>query len=174
MHHKYLLCSVVLLTLAGCMSTGDPSLSDGTGSTAKIRVFQQADAMLYPGEFCYGSSSSKAIHASATGFSIFGISKRVDMPVTEDIPGAYNEYVIQAGQPLTVMLHWSQDKSGVKSSCGPLGSTFFPQAGKNYDVAILRSADNCLIQVRELYEISPGKAVASMTPVSPSYACAGR
>jgi len=171
MHLKYLLMSVVLLALSGCLSSNNSSQFNGQVVTAKIRVYQQADVMLYPGEFCFGSKSPRAIHASETGFSIFGTNKRVDMPLTEDIPGAYNEYVVQAGMPLTVMLQWSLDKGGVKSACGPLGSTFFPQAGKNYDVTMLSSADNCLVQVRELYEVSPGKAVGRLAPASPSFAC---
>lgn len=171
MRRKYLLLSVLLFAVAGCLSSNNPSLLNGQAATANIRVFQQADVTLYPGEFCFGSNSPRAIHASETGFSIFGTKKRIGMPLTEDIPGAYNEYVVQAGMPLTVMLQWSLDKGGVKSGCGPLGSTFFPQAGKSYDVTMLRSADNCLVQVRELYEVSPGKAVARLAPVSPSFAC---
>ena len=96
------------------------------------------------------------------------------MPETEDIPGAYNEYIIQAGQPLTVEMQWSLSEGGVKSGCGPLGATFFPQAGKDYDVAMLRSAGNCAVQVRALYHTTPGKAAAMLAPVSPSYACAGQ
>jgi hypothetical protein len=174
MYQKYLLISAVLFALTACMSSNDPSQLNGADSTAKIRVFQQADVTLYPGEHCYGSNNPRAIHAAQSGFSIFGTHKRAGMPVTEDISAAYNEYVIQAGKPLTVMLQWTADKGGVKSSCGPLGSTFFPQAGKNYDVSLLGSADHCMLQVRELYETAPGKAVAKLAPVSPSFACAGK
>lgn len=164
---------MLLLILSGCMNTADTSRINGQSSTAKIRVYQQADVMLYPGEYCYGSKNPRAIRASETGFSIFGSSKRAGMPVTGDIPGAYNEFVIEAGKQLTVMLKLAFESGGVKSICGPLGSTFFPQAGKNYDVTMLNSADKCMIQVRELYESSPGKAVAQLTPVSPSFFCGG-
>jgi hypothetical protein len=171
MRQQFILMSMFLLILAGCMTAADPARINEQRSTARIRVYQQADAMLYPGEYCYGSKSPRAIRASETGFSIFGSSKRAGMPVTGDIPGAYNEFVIEAGKPLTVMLKLAFERDGVKSICGPLGSTFFPQAGKNYDITMLNSADKCMVQVRELYEISPGKAVAQLTPVSPSFFC---
>lgn len=173
MHQYKSIMGILLLTLSGCMTAADSSRINGQPGTAKIRVYQQADVMLYPGEFCYGSKSPRAIRASETGFSIFGSSKRVGMPVTGDIPGAYNEYVIEAGKPLTVMLKLVFESGGVKSICGPLGSTFFPQAGINYDVTMLNSAEKCMVQVREMYETSPGKAVAQMTPASPSFYCGG-
>ena len=164
---------MLLLTLTGCMTAVDSSRINAQSSTAKIRVYQQADVMLYPGEHCYGSKSPRAIRASKTGFSIFGTRKRVGMPVTGDIPGAYNEYVIDAGKPLTVMLKLAFESGGVNSICGPLGSTFFPQAGKHYDVTMRNSAEQCMVQIRELHEISTGKAVAQLTPVSPSFFCGG-
>lgn len=170
--HKTII-SMLLLILSGCMTAADSGRINEPPTTARIRVYQQADVMLYPGEHCYGSKNPRAIRASETGFSIFGSSKRVGMPVTADIPGAYNEFVIEAGKPLTVMLKLTFESGGVKSICGPLGSTFFPQTGKNYDVTMLNSADKCMVQVRELYETSPGKAVAQLTPVSPSFFCGG-
>lgn len=173
MHQKLIIIFILYLTLGGCMTSADPRRTNEQPGTAKIRVYQQADVMLYPGEYCYGSKNPQAIRASETGFSIFGSSKRAGMPVTGDIPGAYNEFVIEAGKPLTVMLQVAFENEGVKSICGPLGSTFFPQAGKNYDITMLNSADKCMVQVRELYETSPGKAVAQLTPVSPSFFCGG-
>jgi len=92
------------------------------------------------------------------------------MPVTDDISDSYNEYVIPAGGPLTVMLKWEAEKGGIKASCGPIGSTFYPQAGKNYDVT-MAYAGNCFVQIRELLETSPGKATARQTPSSYSFAC---
>ena len=170
MRHKYLLIPVAMLSFAGLMREGLSSQSDDPFTSARIRVYQQANITLYPGEFCYGSDNPQAIHAAKMGFSIFGTHKREGMPVTADIPGAYNEYVIQAGKPLTVMLQWEGEQKGVKVSCGPIGSTLYPQPGKDYDVTMVYSG-NCFVQIRELYATSPGKAVARLAPAGSSFAC---
>ncbi len=141
-------------------------------NTARIRVFKEADITLYPGEYCYGSDSPAAIHNSSGWLSIFS-SSRLGMPLTEDITSAFNEYVIEAGKPLTVMLHWEAERDGVKATCGPIGSTFYPQMGKDYDVTI-GYAGNCFLQIRELFEISPGKAETRQVPAGSSFACLNR
>lgn len=171
MHQKYFLFSIVLAVLAVVGSNVSFAVENSLENSARIRVYQEANITLYPGEYCYGSSNPEAIKASETGFSIFGTHKRVGMPVTGDIPGSYNEFLVKAGQPLTVMLQWEAEKNGVKANCGPIGSTFYPQFGKDYDVTI-GYAGGCFVQIRELYEISPGKASAMRTASSPSFACA--
>jgi len=173
MHQKFLMIPVVFASLAGLMGVAQSSEFVDPANSARVRVYQEADITLYPGEYCYGSDNPQAIHATASLFSMLGLSKREGMPQTEDIPGSYNEYVIQAGKPVTVMLQWQAEKNGVQASCGPLGSTFFPQAGLNYDVTI-GYAGNCFVQIRELYETSPGKAEAKMAPSSYSYVCSSK
>ena len=170
MHQKYLLFSVVLTLIAGIASNASSAEVINPANSARVRVYQQANITLYPGEFCYGSDNPQAIHAAKMGFSIFGTHKREGIPVTADIPGAYNEYVIQAGKPLTVMLQWEGEQKGVKVSCGPIGSTLYPQPGKDYDVTMGYSG-NCFVQIRELYATSPGKAVARLAPAGSSFAC---
>lgn len=173
MRLKFLVIAVLSISFAGLMRAALSSELPDPENSARVRVFQQGDITLYPGEYCYGPDNAAAIHASASGFSFFGGHKREGMPETEDIAGAYNEYVIQAGKPMTVMLQWEAEKNGVKASCGPIASVFFPQAGKNYDVAI-GYAGNCFVQIRELYEISPGKAGAKIAVSGFAYACASK
>ncbi|MGV8934602.1 MAG: hypothetical protein ACOH1I_08265 [Gallionellaceae bacterium] len=172
MHYKYFLILCAGFSVAALPGVVQAVQADGTSNTARIRVYQQADITLYPGEYCYGSKNPEAIKASETGFSIFDTHKRVGMPETADIPGAYNEYVMRAGRPITVMLQWQAEKNGVKASCGPIGSTFYPQAGKDYDVTLGYSG-SCFVQIRELYETAPGKASARMAASSYSFPCAG-
>jgi hypothetical protein len=169
MHRKTFLIPVLLLSLAlsGVALAADPA---NAAMTAKVRVYQEAKITLYPGEYCYGSKNPAAIDASSNGWGIFGLSKRENMPVTDDISGSYNEYVIPAGVPMTVALKWEAEKNGIKASCGPIGSTFFPQAGKNYDVTMGFSG-NCFVQIRELLETSPGKASAIQASSSYSFSC---
>lgn len=155
------------------MGTAQAAGSVDPAYAARVRVYQEAEITLYPGEYCYGSDSTDAIKAATEGFSVFGTRQRVGMPVTDDIPGAYNEYLIPAGRPVAVMLQLSAEKNGVRASCGPLGSTFFPQAGRDYDITIGFSG-NCFVQIRELYLVAPGKAAARHAPTGPSYACGKR
>jgi hypothetical protein len=171
MHYKYILmlCTGFTVATAGMALAAQ---ADVTGNTTRIRVYQTANITLYPGEYCYGSKNPEAIKASETGFTISGTHKRVGMPETADIAGAYNEYELHAGRPITVMLQWQAEKNGVEASCGPIGSTFYPQAGKDYDVTIGYSG-SCFVQIRELYETAPGKASARMAASSYSFPCAG-
>ena len=170
MRQKYLMIAVLVVSFTGLMNRVESLPLDDPENVAKVRVFQKTEITLYPGDYCYGSDNPAAIDTSNRGFSIFGTHTRVGMPMNDDIPGDYNEYVIQAGKPLTVMLKWEAEKEGVKASCGPIGSTFYPQAGKNYDVTIGYSG-SCIVQIRELYETSPGKADARLTPAGASFAC---
>lgn len=168
MRHKILMIVVLFVSLSGFVFEAQ-SLEEFTAS-ARVRVYQEADITLYPGEYCYGSASITAIHAPKGALSIFSFNKRIGMPETDDIPGAYSEYMIPAGKAMSVMLKWEGEKDGVKLSCGPIGSTFYPQVGKNYDITLGYST-SCFVQIRELHETSPGKATAVMAPSSYSYAC---
>ena len=173
MHQKIILIPTLLMIFAGWMSATHSFAADELANSASVRVFQEADITLYPGEYCYGSTNPAAIHAASSGFSIFGTTKRVGMPETADMTGTYNEYRIQAGIPVTVMLQWEIEQDGVKASCGPIGSTFYPQTGRNYDIS--KSVTGaCFIQVRELIETSPGVAETRPVPLGYSYKCADR
>jgi len=171
MHQKIVLSVVLLGALSGFMS--EAQSSEESVGYARIRVYQEGDITLYPGEYCYGSDSSAAIHASTSGFTFFSIAKRVGMPETDDIPGAYNEYEIPAGKAISVMLQWQGEKDGVKASCGPIGSTFYPQSAKNYDISLGYSG-GCFVRIRELHKTAPGKASAIVAPSGFSYACAAK
>jgi hypothetical protein len=173
MHQKFLALAILFVSLAGLMSSVQPAEPVDPENSARVRVYQEADITLYPGEYCFGADGPDTIKAASAGFSIFGTNHRVGMPVTDDIPGSYNEYLIPAGKPVSVMLQWEAEKDGVKASCGPLGSTFYPQAGRDYDITIGYSG-NCFVQIRELYLVAPGKAAAKLTPSGPSFACLKR
>lgn len=161
----------LLSILAGLSSEAALAQSDEQFNVARIRVFQEAEITLFPGEYCYGSNNPQAIRASDGAPSMFSFNTKIGMPLTEDTPSAYNEYFIRTGRPMTVMLHWQDEKNGEKASCGPIGSTFYPQAGKSYDVTVAY-AGTCVVRIRELYETAPGRAAASPVPASPSFACA--
>jgi hypothetical protein len=166
MRQKLLLIAGLVLGLA---AQGE-ALADDVVYLARVRVYQEAEISLYPGAYCYSDANPKMIRASQTGFSIFSMHKRLGMPETNDIQGNYNEFAVEGGKPVTVKLKWAAEKNGIKASCGPIASTFYPQAGHDYDITI-GYAGNCFVQVRELYPTTQGKAGGKPAPVSPSYAC---
>ena len=171
MHHHYLIFPLLFASIASFSGEAFSAQPDVPVNAARIRVFQEAEITLYPGEYCYGSNSPQAIRASDGSPSFFSFNTKIGMPVTDDTPSAYNEYAIRANMPMTVMLQWQAEKNGLKANCGPIGSTFYPQTGRDYDVSISYTG-SCLVRIRELYEASPGKATASLVPTSPSFACA--
>lgn len=173
MHQKKFMIPVVFAMLSGFCSLGGTAVAQVDTNTARLRVFKEAAVTLYPDEFCYGSASPEAIQATDGKGSIFSFNKKVGMPVTLDTPSSYNEYIIEAGRPFTVMLTLDAVRDGVKTSCGPLGTTFYPQAGRNYDVT-MRSAGQCYAQVRELHESSPGKVEVRYLPTVPSFPCGAK
>lgn len=173
MHQNNSLFLIIFFQLFAFSSSAISAESQTANNIARIRVFREAIVTLYPGEYCYGSNSSSAIQASNGEASFFSLNKKVGMPVTSDMPSAYNEFEIETGKPFTVMLTLDAVRDGVKASCGPVGSTFYPQAGRNYDLT-MGYAGNCFAQLRELYEISPGIAEARLLPAGASFACTGR
>ncbi|MFI8619282.1 hypothetical protein ACIGHN_27700 [Acidovorax sp. NPDC077693] len=141
------------------------------GHSAKIRVFHGTAVYMHPGQVCYGARNQEKIHAAAGGYSMLVANKKVGMPATDDIPWSYHEYVIPAEKPLTLEMYWAVDAGGARSSCGPIGATFTPEAGRYYDTSMLVTASSCSVQLRELTEISPGKASAKIKTTTPALKC---
>jgi hypothetical protein len=110
MRHKLSMLPVLFAALAGLLSEAQAAAQLDPENSARVRVYREADITLYPGEYCYGSDSPQAIHASDGAPSLFSFNKKVGMPVTDDIAGAYNEYVIPAGKPTAVMLQWQAER----------------------------------------------------------------
>ncbi len=165
MRHKWLWLGLV----AGCMVQFS-ALAEEAAYPARVRVYQEGEITLYPGAYCYSEDNPEKILAAEIGFTIFSTHKRLGMPETGDIKLNYNEYVVPGGKPVTVKLFWQAEKNGMRASCGPLASTFYPQAGHDYDIS-LGYATGCFIQIRELFTIGKDKATATPAPSGASYPC---
>ena len=170
MRSKLFKCFLLLCLLMPLTGTVLASTQPSSLNLARVRVYQNAEITLYPGSYCYGVDDAKTIHATSSSFGIFSTHKRVGMQVTSDIDSSYNEYQIAGDQAVTVSLKWTDEKNGVRASCGPLGVTFYPQSGKDYDVS-MGYGGACFIQIRQLFENLPGKAGASLLAASPSFPC---
>ena len=158
-----------LVLLGGCSSS--PLQVVDTKHSAKIRVFHGTAVYMFPGQTCYGAKNQETIHAAAGGFSMLVANKKVGMPTTDDIPWSYHEYVIPADKPLTLEMSWATEGGGLRQSCGPIGATFTPEVGKYYDTSMLFVEGRCSVQLRELIEVSPGKASATIKTTTPTSAC---
>lgn len=162
-----------LILLAGLSGWVGHSVAAEPNSVARIRVFKEAKVALYPGDYCYGANNPAVIQASEGEASFFSMNKKIGMPVTNDTPADYNEFVIEANKPLTVVLWLDAERDGVKAACGPIGATFIPMMGRDYDLTMGFSGV-CLVQLRELSEVSAGEVISRVVPASPSFACSYR
>lgn len=158
----------ILGFLAGCAST--PQQNVNAETAAKIRVFHGTSVYMYPGSSCYGGDNPEKIYG-AGGFSMLTANTKVGMPVTDDIPWSYHEYLIPSGKPLTLEMYYSAEGDGMRHSCGPIGATFTPEPGKFYDTSMIFASGQCSIQLRELHETSPGKADAIALKPTPAIEC---
>ena len=149
------------------------TVASESASVARIRVFKEAKVTLFPGEHCYSNSNPAAVMASEGKASFFSMNKKIGMPLTSDTPADYNEFAVEANKPLTVVMWLDAERDGVKAVCGPIAGTFMPMMGRDYDLT-MGYAGVCVIQLRELSEISAGEVISRVVPASPSFACSYR
>ena len=169
----------VLCAIAGCAHTpSEDDASDDSAvvnvvaeNSAKIRVFNADIVHLHPGKSCWAWNNEGRITASLTVFSRWAPNIKVGMPKPADIPKMYAEYVVPAGQPLTVEITRRNDAGGVIYTCGPVAVTFKPEVNKYYDTSMLHAASRCAVRVRELIETTPGKADPTLVETTPADAC---
>jgi hypothetical protein len=159
-----------VLVLVSMVAWFGYSVAAEPSSIARIRVFKEAKVMLFPGEYCYSASNPAAIQASEGDATFFSRNKKIGMPVTIDTPANYNEFVIEANKPLTVVLWLDAERDGVKAACGPIAATFIPMLGRDYDLT-MGFAGVCLVQLRELSAVSADEVISRVVPASPSFAC---
>jgi len=76
MHHNYLIFPLLFASLAGFSGEAFSAQPDVPVNAARIRVFQEAEITLYPGEYCYGSNSPQAIRASDGSPSMFSFNTK--------------------------------------------------------------------------------------------------
>lgn len=129
--------SVILLlcvaVLAGCASATQAPLAFDPRHTARIRVFHGPLVDLHLGYVCDGGRHP-VIHAASGGFSFLRPNKTIGMPPTRDMAASYSEYVISAGDLVTVKMFWQVQKpNGDWDHCGPIHMLFTPEAGQDYD-----------------------------------------
>ncbi|MEJ7806424.1 MAG: hypothetical protein WKG03_10955 [Telluria sp.] len=114
---------------------------------ARIRLFGRngMSVAMYENSACIGGGAKTVVSGSigSTFASFLGKVANVrigikDTPTVLNMPkedsmaskGYFREYLVQAGQPLSVGMSFSHP-SGLR--CAPAGSTFVPEAGRDYE-----------------------------------------
>lgn len=148
-----------------------------TSGSARIRLFGRNGFMVdfFENSTCLGGDARTSVSGSiGSAFSSFlGKPKNVSLGI-KDTPntlnmenkdslfskGYFREYKVVAGQPLTLKMSYGLPRG---MSCGPIGTTFTPQAGKDYE-AILdvnSSARRCTVMLKEV-QVGEGGVVAEV------------
>lgn len=158
-----LLFMIVISMLTACAGPKVLDASPEHGPIARMRVLTTgAFVYLHPNKSCYTLYDKATIPAFSGGkdYGLFyGLSqlsknRKIGMPITDDITWAYNEFIVQASQPITIYSTYvANGEVGGQwrhASCGPFTGSFSPEPGKDYDAALLLEGGRCNLRVREL------------------------
>lgn len=180
----------VALLLFGCATQPLQTTYDAA-TDARIRVFSLPHStFLYPGATCYSRDDPNLIRAHTGGknfgmfnaFATLASNRKIGMPESGKMPFTYHEYVIPAGKPLTIESSLrtttsARVNSGVstrsQTGCGPLGVTFMPEAGKDYETGLVFNWNEgiCWIAVVELVPASEGKMDRKAVDIDKAHHC---
>lgn len=164
----------------------DASASAAASGSARIRLFGRNGFMVdfFENSACLGGDARTSVSGSlGSAFSSFlGKPKNVSLGI-RDTPntlnmenkdslfskGYFREYKVAADQPLTLRMSYGLPRG---MSCGPIGTTFVPQAGKDYE-AILDvnvGARRCTVMLKEV-QAGATDAVPAQVQRMPAMPC---
>ncbi len=154
---------IVISMLTACAGPKVLDASPEHGPIARMRVLTTgASVYLHPNKSCYTLYDKAAIPAHSGGreYGLFddlaqlGSNRKVGIPLTDDITWAYNEFIVQANQPMTIYAAYvSSGEVGGQwryTSCGPFTGSFSPKPGKDYDAGLILEKGRCYLRIREL------------------------
>ena len=171
---------------APAASESEASAKAAEAGSARIRLFGRNGFIVdfFENSMCFGGDAKTSVSGSlgSTFSSFLGKQKSVSLGIkdtpntlsmaSKDAPfskGYFREYKVAAGQPLTLKMSYALPQA---MSCGPIGKTFIPQAGKDYE-AILDvdfRARRCTVGVQEV-QANEGDAVLVEVPSMPPTKC---
>jgi hypothetical protein len=177
MNFRIALMSMAML-LSGC-SLETIAQRRVTGATARIRIDDGLPIRVYPGQICHKKSAwgrgedPKPYSSPETYTAVYKVVKtstplHLGMPVTPATPPLYNEYYIEANSPVMVSVFYATGVPGYKNaptvttSCGPIYTTFMPEAGKDYEVRGVAKGEGlfsqkyCAAEISEVAKMSDG------------------
>ncbi|WP_080436363.1 hypothetical protein [Burkholderia ubonensis] len=137
---------------AGCASHNTQSIAYDPANDARIRVYFGVTTKLFFNSACETKARPLRFGYSGTWVSkprLLNLANTtIGMPVPEDAYRYYDEYVIKAGQPLTVSIH---RLTGIYTNIPEHDAgTFIPQVGKDYEVFASNSTGFFRLNVRRV------------------------
>jgi hypothetical protein len=149
---------VVILALSSFDAEAQESVATSNGQVfveqnqkARVRVFN--GSWITPNKQCFDPVTSQNTLGSALGvFSWFKKNNRVGVPETANMSVNFDEYLVNASSTATIVGTYSTppDASGRQFICRAAPRSYEFEAGKDYDVEVIRSSGGCSIVVREL------------------------
>lgn len=163
MHFRNLLFIMAISMLTACAGPKVLDASPEQGPIARMRVLTTgAFVYLHPNKSCYTLYDKAAIPAYSGGKEyglLYGLAqlsenRKVGIPETDDITWAYNEFIVQANQPMTIYATYAANGEvggqWKHTSCGPFTGSFSPEPDKDYDAVLMIEEGRCYLRVREL------------------------
>lgn len=152
--------------IQGCFSIAPSALVDDNNKSAKLRVFDGPTIYLNPGRTCI-ESSEKMHRLTAGGLASLTVDRKLGMPETADLPVAYHEYEIPAGEPSTLYLPENRNR------CNIPPRYFTPQPGKYYDASLKTNfwSGKCRLRVREILPNQEGEVTTRPVGTLPAHRC---
>lgn len=156
------------LLLAACASPSSQSVSYRPEIDARIRVYWSStvyfhfNATCVPKQSTFGGFPESSILVSKVGLSAIE-NKSIGMPLPSDAARYYREYVVPAGQPLTVSAQTTKVETIYAKpywvTYAPGAGTFVPQAGQDYEIIVVNSR----VYARHLLADSSGVTTEPMS-----------
>jgi hypothetical protein len=155
-------CFLLVTLLVGCSSPSPVKESIPAENAARIRLFGQNGIMIkFSRHRGYGKGRTETVSGGLGGAlsSLVGTASNqsIGMPDTPNVKNIserggilskayFREYVVEAGQPLTLSMSY---RAGALY-CKPIVRTFIPEAGNDYEASLDIEPDFCVSRVNKI------------------------
>ncbi|GJH33217.1 hypothetical protein CBA19CS91_10690 [Paraburkholderia hospita] len=173
-HTSTLFVSIVSsVLLCACAGTASQTAADYHPQTeARVRVYWGANVTFYLNTACV-TGEARHFVASKPGLSSLS-NKTVGMPVPPDAARYFHEYIVPAGQPMTVHARISSEQiingKRYRVTDAAKASTFVPEHGHDYEILVQDNDGPDEIFARELVSSANGTSAVPY-PLRSTSAC---
>ena len=154
-HHTSILFVSIVSSVLLCACAGTPSQTakDYRPETeARVRVYWGANVTFYLNTACV-TGQARHFVASKPGLSSLS-NKTVGMPMPPDAARYFHEYIVPAGEPMTVRAQISSQQlingKQYRVTDAAAASTFVPEHGHDYEILVQDNDGPDEIFAREL------------------------
>lgn len=162
-----LLWAPLLAAVSGCAGISyyaEPAV----GPRANIRVFANgALVKYYPAATCFSLKNPGGGYAA-------GVKHIGDMPLRSDAAN-FTELYVKAGEPMAISFDYARTKSTLGGyavkQCGPIGFSFIPAEGENYEAAFLLGDGGCDTSLQKIVKDESGGYRRTKMKAKNAYRC---